>query len=130
MWLCAILLKDPVVTENFIPIFQDCKKYFFDTATMIYASVIQNHQGCNTFRTGTQPHNYFLWNISFQLNATYFIRISTIYCPHPSILGTVDAINVKKLLNRKQNFQGIFFSEVCSNLFRELFLFAFLIIGK
>ena len=49
----AILLKCPVITENVIPIFQHNEKHFFDVNGMIDCSLIQDHQGCETTRTGT-----------------------------------------------------------------------------
>ena len=98
VWLCAILFKDPVITENFIPIFQVYRKCCFDIKTMIYGSFIQNHLECNTLRTGAPSYHYFSWKISFLMSITSFIRIGTIYCPHSNILSIIDAISIKKLL--------------------------------
>ena len=120
-WLCTILLKVSVVTETFVPIFQGYRKYLFERTTMIYSSVIQNHQGFNILRASTQPHNYFFWKISCLLNATSFIRISTIDCPHSSLLSIVDGINIERLIIQKENFMVASFRKFVRSQFASCF---------
>lgn len=93
----AILLKGPVVTENWIPIFQHNGKHFFDINSMIDCSLIHDNQGCHTLGTVTQPNHYFLWELSHLLYATLSIGISAINCPHSIVLRAIDTINVKIL---------------------------------
>ena len=97
---------------------------------MIDRSIIQDYQGCDTLGADAQPHHYVLWKLASLLNATVFIGISTIYCPHSVILRVIDTINVEKFLVRKENSHGFLFSKIVSNPIRKFFPFDLLIIGK
>ena len=96
------LLKDLVVNENLIPIFQCYRKHFFDINSMIDCSFIQDYQRCYTLGTDTQPDHYFLWEFLHLIDASRFIGISTIYCQSSIILKVIDTINVEKLLIGKK----------------------------
>ena len=79
----TILLKDSVITENFILIFQCNGKHFFDINSMINCSFVQNHQRHYTLGTNIQQNHYFRWKSLSLPNSTSFIDISTIYCSYP-----------------------------------------------
>ena len=130
VWLGAILLKDPVATKSFIPIFLCNGKHFLDINSMIDCHFIENHQRRYAVETGTQPNHYFLWKFSSVLNATFLIDTSTIYCPHSIVLRIIDIINVKKFLIRKENSHSVLFSKICSIPICKFFPFDLLIIGK
>ena len=98
----TIKLKDPVATENLIPIFQCNVKHFFDMNSIIDSSSIQDYQRRYTLGTGTQANHYFRRKFLSLLNATFFIGISTIYSPHSLILRVIDTINIKELFIRKR----------------------------
>ena len=77
-------------------------KHFFDLNSMIDCFFTENHQRCYALGTGTQPNHYFLWKRLSLLNATVFIGISTIYCPHSIVLRIIDTINVKNFSSEKR----------------------------
>ena len=89
---------------------------------MIDCSFIENHQRHYALGTDTQSNHYFLWKFSSLLNATFFIGISTTYCPHSIVLIIVEPINVKKFLVWKENSHSFFFSKIYSNPIWKCFL--------
>ena len=117
MWVrpSTILLKDPVASEKFIPIFKCKGKHFFDINNMINCSFIQNHQRRDAVGTATQLNHYFLWKFLFLLNVTFFIGIGTTDCPHPIILRVIGITNVKELPIWKENCHGVFFPKIGLN---------------
>ena len=60
----------------------------------------------------------------------FCIGISTIYYLHLVILRVIDTIDVKDLLNLKENFHDVFFSKTCSKSVCKFFPFDLLIIRK
>jgi hypothetical protein len=69
----------------------------------------------------TQKLNF---HISMQREGLFDIN-STIGCPHSIILRVVDTIDVKKILIRKENSYGFFFSKICSNPGCDFFCLSF-----
>ena len=120
--LSIILLKDPVATKNLIFIFQCNGKHFFGINSMINCSFIQNHQRRYALSICAQSNHYPLWKFLSLLNTTFFIGISTSYCPHPIILRVIDTINLKELLIRKENSPGApFFRKFVQTQFANFF---------
>ena len=71
--LATILLKDPLVTRNFIPIFKSYGKYVFHLVTMINSSFIKDHHGCESLGGAvTQSHHHFhLTNFCFYITPSH-----------------------------------------------------------
>ena len=111
-------------------LFQCNGKYFFDVNSMIDCSFIDDYQGRYALGTGTQPHHYFFWVLSSLLNATFSVSVSTIDCPHSITLKIIDIIDVKILLNWKEDFHLVLFSDICSNPICKFFPLDPVIIGK
>ena len=57
VFVCTILLKDPFVTQSFIPIFQHYKNNVFHVATMINSSFSEDQQEYEKPVEGTRPTN-------------------------------------------------------------------------
>ena len=121
VWPRSILLEGPVAPENMISVFESYWQYFLDVSSMVDCSILEYHQGCYSFGTGSQTDYHFRGKLSFRSNSASPIRCGTTWCPHTIILRVVDTVNIEHLFVRKENPHCLFFSKICSNPICESF---------
>ena len=109
-----VLLKCPMIPEDFVSILESNQKHFVYVTNIIKCTILENDQRGNLLGTDRKPDHYFLWVLSPSLDATFHISFHTISSPNSFILRIIDPVYVEHLFIGEQNSHRIQFA----NLFR------------
>ena len=110
----TVLLKRPIIPEDFVSILKSNRKHFVYVTNMSKCTVLENDQRRNPLGTDCKPDHYFLWVLSPSLDATFYICFHTISSSNSFILRIIDSVYVEHLFIGEENFHRILLSEISS----------------
>ena len=110
----TVLLKRPMVPEDFVSILKSNRKHFVYVTNMSKCTVLENDQRRKSLGTHRKLDHYFLWVLLPSLDATFCISFHTISSPNSFFSRIIDSVYVEHLFIGEENFHRILLSETSS----------------